>query len=149
MFCGYSHLLVALIANRSLAELAEDPSRKKGKSGAQTQEANLALFHVLLDVNVHWKPFEFGLGHNRADMYNLLQRKRQPIIQIEGILPLVLVQRVLGPGVQGGHFAGAARQVASDTTAAIGDGLLWWWQLQCCLLGLRLCLMVVVIGLPG
>lgn len=95
-----ANLLIALVANRPLAELAEYSPRKQCEPRPQAQEANLPLLNVLLDVHVHRKPLQFGFGHDRPDMYNLFQRERKPIVQVERFLPLVLVEGTFGPRVQ-------------------------------------------------
>lgn len=74
MFGRYSHLLIALVANRPLAQLAQDAPGEQGEPGAQAQEAHLPLLDVLLDVHVDRQALQLGLGHDRSDMYNFLQR---------------------------------------------------------------------------
>lgn len=106
-----SHLRVAFGADRPLAELAGHAARRhEAELGAEAEEAELSLLHVLLDVDADREALELRLRYHRPDVHDFFERQRQPV-RLQLVSPLVLVQGVLRPRVHRAEVRRGDRRV--------------------------------------
>lgn len=88
---GSTNLGITLSAHGPLAQLAPlAPGAEQAEARLQAQEAHLALLHVLLDVSLDGEGLQLGLGQHGADVHDLLQSQREPVVQGHRLLPLLL-----------------------------------------------------------